>query len=207
MIFLLAASLLTLGEVQSAPAETPATLPAPSLSPEQPPPALATGSSSAILGWYGWQTLALDVPALALSGAGFSLASQGNLVGGRLVAGGIALYALGPPLVHLFHGRGWVGAGDLGLRVGIALLGGLVGGLMGAFFDLIQLNISLTGLGAGAGLGVSAGALGMVALDAAAFAWMPAPAASPPAATASLRWAPFASSVRGTPVAGLAGVF
>lgn len=207
MLLLLAASLLTLGEVQSPPAEAPATLPAPSPSPEQPAPAPATGSSSATPEWYGWETLALDVPALALSWTGFGLSSQGNIVGGRLAAGGIPLYIFGPPLVHLFHGRGWTGAGDFGLRVGVALLGGFVGGLLGALFDLVQFRVSLNGLVAGTVLGASAGAVTLVAVDALAFAWMPAPATSPPSATTSLRWAPFATSVRGTPVTGLAGVF
>jgi len=106
--------------------------------------------------WYGWQTLATDGAALAIGGAGLVLldndatykpivrlgfvenGQQG--IGGALfdifagigvpIVGGVA-YLVGTPIIHKIHHRGAGGFAtmfeSLGLRVGAASLGALVG--------------------------------------------------------------------------------
>jgi hypothetical protein len=79
--------------------------------------------------WYGYQTLATDGGAVAFMlalGASHDHASQQGLM-----VGALTMYELGAPTVHFAHhqvGRGFI---DLGLRVGLPVLGTIVGGALG----------------------------------------------------------------------------
>jgi len=187
-----------------APAPAPALKPEPEPEPP-PPPGL----------WYGGQTLGVDLGAVVLLIVGGALAasSSNTSAGDALLAIGSATYVLGPPIVHLTHGRPGVAAGDLGLRLGAPVAGVLAGG----FFGLL--------LGAGGGsddaagiaviVGGIAGTAFAVAIDAAVFAREPKPApvamAHPPPFALSI--APTLLMVRGdreqglTPVPGVVGTF
>lgn len=73
--------------------------------------------------WYGWQTLAVDAGtigvALTTKGAtGSSPAAVGVLASG---------YALGAPIVHLVHGSLIKAGESFGLRLGLPVIGGLIG--------------------------------------------------------------------------------
>jgi len=80
--------------------------------------------------WYGNQTLALDALAFLLvlpaTSTGTPYASQMDL--GALA---LAVYGLGPPIVHLAHGRVGAALGDLGMRLAVptalAFLGTVIG--------------------------------------------------------------------------------
>jgi hypothetical protein len=80
--------------------------------------------------WYGYQTLAFDGLALLLI---VPAASSGSPYGSQLGLGAVALsvYGLGPPIVHLAHGRVGAALGDLGMRLAaptaLALLGYVIG--------------------------------------------------------------------------------
>jgi hypothetical protein len=110
--------------------------------------------------WYGWQTLAVDVGAVALAGIA---TRQGSASLAYLAIGS---YALAAPIVHFAHGEGGRGGGSLGLRLGLPILVGF------ALSQAEQSNCSgefcgLGGLVVGAGLGV----LTAIVLDASALAW------------------------------------
>lgn len=91
-----------------------------------PPPATATR-------WYGWQTLAADVGAVALTfalGANVDDSNEGAVVGTAIL--GTTAFLFGGPIVHAAHGH-WEKAGiSLALRGGLALLGGAIGAGIGA---------------------------------------------------------------------------
>jgi hypothetical protein len=74
--------------------------------------------------WYGYQTLLVDASALTIGAVAFS--HRGDLHADRmgsmaltlgLIAG--ATYLLGPPAVHVLHGRTPEAASSLTLRVGL----------------------------------------------------------------------------------------
>jgi hypothetical protein len=69
-------------------------------------------------------------------------------------------YFLAPPIIHGAHGRWGIAAGSLGLRVGLPVLGGLLGA---AADDDCRGEICVPVISA---LGITLGALGAVALDA-----------------------------------------
>jgi hypothetical protein len=79
--------------------------------------------------WYGYQTLATDGGAVAFMvalGASHDHASQQGLM-----VGALTMYELGAPTVHFAHhqvGRGFI---DLGLRIGLPVVGTVVGGALG----------------------------------------------------------------------------
>ncbi len=85
-------------------------------------------------GWYGWQTLLVDGSSIAvtLAGAAWASAAPGNGTGPDVMllhgAGG---FALGGPIVHLSHGHPWRALGDLGLRLGAVVGGGILGLFIG----------------------------------------------------------------------------
>jgi hypothetical protein len=102
-------------------AEGPAPVAAPAPAPEPP------------THWYGYQTLALDGLALFLF---VPATSAGGPSGSQLGLGAVALtvYGLGPPIVHLAHGRVGAAFGDLAMRLAaptaLAFLGGVIGNAM-----------------------------------------------------------------------------
>ena len=105
--------------------------------------------------WYGWQTLIADGTSLLVLPIVAGVTQSPTL--GAVAVGG---YFLAPPFIHGAHGRWGMFAASLGLRVGMPVLGGLLGaaaqGDCGG--DLC--------IPVGAAIGVAIGALGAVALDA-----------------------------------------
>jgi len=135
----------------------------PSVPPTQPaPPVIVTHE------WYGYQTLAIDVPALTLGVVGFATGNTAILVSGS------ALYALGPPLVHVAHGRLEVGLSDLGIRI-LLPVAVTLGALLVASPVLLVMAAFCEGPGCASGaaddvliVGVGAGVVAAVIADAAA---------------------------------------
>jgi hypothetical protein len=82
--------------------------------------------------WYGWQVVATDGVALALSIAGGAASSDNNSNANAafFALSGIT-YVLGGPIVHLAHHRAGTGFASLVLRVGLPVGGALMGGLIG----------------------------------------------------------------------------
>jgi hypothetical protein len=104
---LLLASCIGLADETPAPAEPP---------PDPPPPTHV---------WYGYQTLATDGVALALL---LPAAASVNTPGQQgFEMGSLVMYAVAAPLVHFSHGNVGKGFADLGLRVGLPVVSGLVG--------------------------------------------------------------------------------
>jgi hypothetical protein len=183
-----AAVLLALG-VLAAPLPGLALEPAPSSTPEDalppPPPKpaaarddassspastteVATGSRSSLeeqRSWYGWQTLATDLGAVALVAAALAVADGGEPPA-ALGYAGLGLYVLGGPVVHLAHRNPGRAAGSLALRVGGPILGGAVGCAADG-------NDGGVGCLGGLALGVFLGTLSAVVIDAAALAHEP----------------------------------
>jgi hypothetical protein len=135
--------------------------------PSTAPPALpARGHESAIpqrrTVWYGWQTLLLDAPAFPTA-----------LVAGATESVHLALLALGwyvlaPPFVHFAHGRVGTGFGSLGVRVGMPIVGAIVGaGVGAAATGGGRCTWICEGVGSGALIGFGLGLLSAVTIDAA----------------------------------------
>lgn len=150
--------------------------------------------------WYGWEPLLADATAACFLGGALWTNTQQDLRAATavLVLGGIGIYLFGGPGLHLARERPNVALLDLGLRVGLPL-----GGLMaGTVLALLTLQSGLVTVGFAVGI-VSA-----IVADIAGLSWDPAEGTSPrTAASAPVRWAPFAGAVRGAPVAGLAARF
>src|SRR5436190_16043433 len=70
--------------------------------------------------FYGEQIIAVDGVALGAIISGLALHPA-------LALGGGALYAFGPPIVHLAHDNPTRAAGSFGLRIGAPLVGGALG--------------------------------------------------------------------------------
>ncbi|MEZ4402954.1 MAG: hypothetical protein R3B06_23230 [Kofleriaceae bacterium] len=117
--------------------------------------------------WYGWQTLGVDAVA--------DVTMVGGLVEGRhgvaVATVGLAVYALGPPLVHAAHGNWGRGGVSVAMRVGGPLVGGLVGSAL-----CVDRTGFLRCLGSTV-IGVVAGAVVAQAVDGAVVAYEDAPSA------------------------------
>jgi hypothetical protein len=100
---------VVMGRAESAPS-TPSPPPNPPPPTQRVPPS-PSGPKKPV--WYGWQTLLVDG------------ASVLALLGGITAPVGMVGYFVGGPIVHFAHGHVGKGLGDLGLRVGAPLLGGL----------------------------------------------------------------------------------
>jgi hypothetical protein len=160
--------------------------------------------------WYGWQTMLAEVPGLglgvylALQSSASTRANDRNAPN-SLEAAGFGWWigsAIGPPLVHIGHGRILVGLTDAGGRLLIPPVVSVVGILgycstTGGIRDCVA-------DGALGGLGV--GVAGMALFDAFVVAREPANDAGsrPPAPTG---WAPTIQPARGGAVIGLGGMF
>jgi hypothetical protein len=66
-------------------------------------------------GWYGWQTLSIDLAVLA------ALYASGRYESDAVAYAALGTYVLAPPLVHSAHGRLDAAGGSLALRVGAPL--------------------------------------------------------------------------------------
>lgn len=150
--------------------------------------------------WYGWQTLIVDGSAalLVATGTYFRLTTTTGAPGNGFLGVGIGLYMVGAPTVHGVHGNGWGVLGSIGIRV-LGAVGGVgVGGIASLFTRGAEPWVAPV-------IGTAAGAAFASFFDAQRFAWQPTPATA--TSTTSLGWAPFAGTVRGAPMAGVAGAF
>jgi hypothetical protein len=162
------------------PAPAPAPTPAPPRSPKRP------GS------WYGWQTLLVDAVATGLIVGGMtqtkgSFDASSTDFGGLqtayawralspfpehrpapLLDVGLALYTMGPPLVHALHGRPLTALGSLGVR-GLGPSSGLLTGALVGLVVYLPLLIVDPG-STGGGLLPGGGPIAHGALDACLYA-------------------------------------
>lgn len=151
-------------------------------------PADAPADAPAPTHWYGYQTLAVDGAALALTIPAMASSSSGQQ-GGFAIASSLT-YGLGGPIVHFSHGAIGKGFANLGLRVGMPLVLGAIGGLLGAAAyhpppasacnsssdDFCGLGQALGPIGAiaeGSAIGGLIGIGGAIAVDAAVLAREP----------------------------------
>jgi hypothetical protein len=80
--------------------------------------------------WYGFETLAVDGAALAMSIPAIA-ANNAGMQTGFLIATTLA-YGLGGPIVHFTHGQLGKGFLDLGMRLALPFATGLLGFALGA---------------------------------------------------------------------------
>lgn len=92
---------------------------APSAAPQAPTPTH----------WYGYQTLAVDGAALAVLLPSFAVTDPRAST--ALAFGSGATFLVGGPVVHWAHGADLKGFADLGIRVGLPLALGTIGGFIG----------------------------------------------------------------------------
>jgi hypothetical protein len=173
------------------------------LTPPAPPPDLTepppTPRRALQRKWYGWQILIVDGTTVGVVAASSLL--RGKPWTDLSFPTVVALYLVGPPVVHVVHGRVGVAIGDVFLRGGLALAGAFVGDLIGVantcsgcFVDQAPYLF----------LGLSVGIGSAVALDAALLAYDPPKRKASPA---GMRWTPVVARVPGGITAGLAGAF
>jgi hypothetical protein len=154
--------------------------------------------------WYGWQTLAVDGVAAAMATTALALKTGAATDFWGL---GIGTYALGAPIIHVVHGRPWVGLGDLGLRLGVPFVGMFIGSQFDHHMtcvDNTDCTLSDTGMIAGGLIGASA----ISVIDAAALTYETPEAPKSHYAEASRPriWPSVAVTPRGSRV-GIAGTF
>lgn len=135
--------------------------------------------------WYGWQVLLCD-----LAAEGFGLAAVLSRSAILLVPSG-ALHALGGPIVHWSHGNAGRGFASLGLRLGLPLVGALIGAA------------TSNGSSTPAIVGGAAGSVVSIVLD---IAWLAREPRSP-ALSASRTPGVFASVTQQGAALGVAGSF
>lgn len=180
---------------------------------------------------HGWQTLAVDGAAVAVTVTGvatsFDSWPQTTLLTRLLPKGrsypddvlltdvGIGLYTFGAPLVHAVHGRPLPGLASVAMRVAGPTAGLVVGAFFGGIVALVVGDCSLmkgcrndeaadAAVYSGVGVGMAAGFVGPILVDALYLAREPAPkdAPAPPSASA-LRFVP---RVALTPAGGTIGL-
>jgi len=135
---------------------------------------------------YALQTLAMDGASLALMAAGSK--------SGAMVGIGLGMYLVGAPAVHLYHHQTAHAGQSMLLRVGLPLIGAVVGHAMTANDTEGDADI------AGPALGLMAGAALASVIDAGALARQPVERAP--------RWAPTIGTTRqGGFTAGIAARF
>jgi hypothetical protein len=128
--------------------------------------------------WYGWQTLSADGATLGFLTLGGALVDNGNSESGRAVIGsfvvlGAGAYVFGGPIVHAAHQNWGAATASLGLRVGLPLMGILIGSAV----DSCGANNDSDLCGAvGPGFGVLLGIGAAIAIDAAALGYEQVPA-------------------------------
>jgi hypothetical protein len=159
--------------------------------------------------WYGWQILLTDGAALASIGLASNGSGWGDLA--------LALYLGGGPVVHFAHENGAKGLGSLGLRVvapvGSALVGGLLGAMVGGCTNDCGDVFHPSAVLVGAGAGFLVGLLGASIVDVAVLAYDAQPVESRAhAEPLRLHLAPVAGLPRDstghvTPTVGLVGSF
>lgn len=120
--------------------------------------------------WYGMPIVVTDIAAVSMMLLGLQSDSAG------LALLGVSTYALGGPVIHFVEGRSAAGFGSLGVRVGAPLLGGMVGGKMGAEWSggCEGEWCGLRRAAGGALIGIGLGAAAAIVVDHAVLAYKPA---------------------------------
>jgi hypothetical protein len=111
--------------------------------------------------WYGWQTLLLDVPSLALWIGGAAASPQS----GALAVAGFTGFVLGGPIVHAAHGHWGKAGASIAFRAGTVLIAGV--GAVGCISDSVSSESGCRGGYAALLVVGSLGVLAAVAVDAA----------------------------------------
>lgn len=194
---------------------------APPSEPSLPDPTLSSPSASPTpVGrrWYGWETLTTDGASVAL--VSMAVATDNGGAQAPFAYGGLAGFSLGAPIVHAAHGRWGLAAGDLGMRVGSVLLGGLIGAGIGAaaapacsgFACIGNLTYDTDGMLVGA----SIGAVTASVIDASVLSYEKAPpgdsstsafSSSQARGSASFTWSPTVRMLKDGACVGLTGTF
>jgi hypothetical protein len=120
--------------------------------------------------WYGWQILIPDGVATALALTAFAPHESQSNSAGVLYASALVIFGLDGPILHLAHERYLTALASLGLRVGSAVLGAFVGGVIGGaepYNNDEDVPPGLVGALIGFGVGAGVGAF----IDDAALAW------------------------------------
>jgi hypothetical protein len=134
--FLLAAALLSAASARAGEADTEEPAPIalqPRPLPEAAPPAGART-------WYGWQIMLADAASFLCVGA---TEQEACLAG----------FALSGPVVHTLHGNPGRGIVSLGLRVGLPIIGGLIGSAAADCREPAPMTMTAPGTGDGHGAG------------------------------------------------------
>lgn len=159
------------------------------LSPEEAA-AAAAAANAPEPSWYGWQVLVLDGGTAGLLALTAAVGPRSGPPGVGLLVACLGLSVFGGPYVHAQHGRTPQALIDVALRVLIPVatyaLAAATGALGSGWSQLTNAPYALA-----VGFAIAS------AVDAFGLAW------EPPPARASLSWAPFISSARGAPVAGM----
>jgi hypothetical protein len=140
---LLASSIALADEAPAADTPAPSSAPIASMTPTTLAPAPAPAASPTVVvaqepvvwarehQWYGWQALIPDGVGIALLATTFAPRAVNDNSAGVIFGSGLIVLGVSGRIVHLAHGRYGIAAASLGLRVGTAILGSLVGGLIG----------------------------------------------------------------------------
>ncbi|MDF3066076.1 MAG: hypothetical protein K0R38_1677 [Polyangiaceae bacterium] len=145
--------------------------------------------------WYGWQTLIVDGAALSAVLLGVAIDGNGR-DGGAIAGAGLLAYEFGPGIVHFVHRNPGRAFGSFGIRLGMPLVGAVLGATVSSNCDGYECE------GDGAGAGLLLGMAGAIAIDAAVFAYDDR---RPHAERARSRWVPLASFRPGRAWIGLGG--
>ena len=194
------------------PPSPPAAAPAPPAAPDPddvpprdhdgPVPRIATERR-----WYGWQILAGDATAVTLVFLGAAESNVNQGVGTTLGVAGFAGLVTGGAIVHAVHRQWWWTATSTGLRIGLPLVGGLIGTKLGPSCNNFPATYSIGAAIAepldcwgqqmqAVGEGAMVGMLLASSIDVAALAWDRVPVRKPDAASGPAL-APIAAVVPG----------
>jgi hypothetical protein len=151
-------------------------------------------------GWYGLQTLAIDGAGIGVGLAALAIASPLSVTpahvptaGGYIATGVYAVGSVGAPAVHWAHHRVGVGFADMGMRVTVPPVTGLLGMLTYCGARNFHGDCAQNGMVGG----VLAGEVFVASIDALLLARDEPEDASPPAARAWYGWQTMLAEVPG----------
>lgn len=181
-----------IGSATAASAQTSGPTPPPP--PQNAPPSAPPSPPPIERQWYGWQTLLADAPAFIVMGALGSSRTAGDAA---LVA--FPLNVFGGPIVHFAHQHVGKGIGDIAMRLGFDLIGGLY--YFSCQIGSDEADKNRANCVGSALLGFAGGA----ALDALILANEDVEAPAP--TTTTVRWTPTITPLGRAPGVGIMGAF